>query len=67
MNKVVKFAMVGVLIAMSAGCSYAGVAVSGKQVVILRNDLFLFGVLRKVYVCEVTSEGLTNCETKQNP
>jgi len=43
------------------GCSYAGVAVAGDKVVVPRNDSFLYGMLRKVYVCKLTNEGLTEC------
>jgi len=43
------------------GCSYAGVAVAGDKVVLPRNDDFLYGMLRKIYVCKVTAEGLTEC------
>ena len=43
-------------------CSYAGVAGIGKDhVVIARNDMILFGLLRKVYVCKVSAEGLRSC------
>lgn len=43
------------------GCSYAGVGIAGDKVVIPRNDDFLYGMLRKVYVCKLTAEGLTEC------
>lgn len=42
-------------------CSYAGVGVAGDKVVVPRNDSFLYGMLRKVYVCKLTDEGLTEC------
>ena len=44
------------------GCSYAGVAVAGDKVVLPRNDTFLYGMLRKVYVCKLTDAGLTECQ-----
>ena len=50
-----------------AGCAYSGVGVSGDKAVIARNDVFLFGMLRKVYVCKVTDGGLTGCSTADNP
>ena len=34
----------------------------GDKVVILRNDSFLFGALRKVFVCKVNDAGLANCQ-----
>ncbi len=59
-----------VLAALTAlgGCSYAGVAATpdGKAIVAVNNSLF-FGVLRKVYVCQVTPGGLTQCGAGENP
>ncbi|HVK63415.1 MAG TPA: hypothetical protein VM694_03015 [Polyangium sp.] len=58
MKKTLGFLLaVGVL----GGCSYGGIATVGDKVVITRNDLFLFGALRKVYVCKVADRGLTDC------
>ncbi len=58
-----------VLALLGTGCSYAGVAMSadGKKAVVLRNDGFLFGALRKAYVCDVTDGGLTNCQQAAKP
>ena len=39
----------------------AGVGIAGDKVVLPRNDNFLYGMLRKVYVCKLTNEGLTEC------
>ena len=51
-----------------AGCAYGGVAAVGdSKVVVTRNDLFLFGVLRKVFVCKVTDAGLTDCSSAEAP
>ena len=44
------------------GCAYAGVGVAGDKVVVPRNDTFLYGMLRKIYVCKLTDEGLTECK-----
>ncbi len=54
---------------LGIGCSYAGVAVSadGKKAVVLRNDWFLWGAIRKAYVCDVTDGGLVNCQHAQKP
>ena len=49
------------------GCSYAGVATAGDAAIITRNDYFLFGALRKVYVCKITPTGLTQCSTAETP
>ena len=49
------------------GCSYAGLATSGDKVVVLKNNMFLFGMLRKSYVCKVTESGLSNCNSSESP
>lgn len=50
------------------GCAYGGVAGVGKEhVVVLRNDGFLFGILRKAYVCKATTSGLAGCKDTENP
>jgi hypothetical protein len=43
------------------GCSYAGVGIAGDKVIVPRNDDFLYGMLRKVYICKLTDQGLTEC------
>ncbi|WP_428261716.1 hypothetical protein [Haliangium sp.] len=48
-------------------CAYGGVAASGDNVVVTRNDLFLFGLLRAVYVCQITPQGVTNCSAAEAP
>jgi len=54
--------------AMGGGCAYAGVAVTADgHAVVARNDGFLFGLLRQVSVCQVTTGGLTNCQTADAP
>ncbi len=52
---------------MLGGCGYAGVATAGDKVIVTRNDLLLFGAMRRVYVCDVTDEGLTDCERDERP
>jgi hypothetical protein len=52
--------------AMSA-CSYGGVATAGDAAIIARNDIILFGLLRKVYVCKITPQGLTQCSNSEAP
>lgn len=50
------------------GCAYSGVAMAGAdKVVIARNDGFLFGILRKVYVCKVSDAGVTSCQNSESP
>ena len=46
------------------GCAYSGVAATPDgTVVITRNDMLLFGLLRKVYVCKVNGDKLACTET----
>lgn len=49
------------------GCAYSGVGAVGDKVVVARNDGFLFGILRKVFVCKVTDTGLTSCQSADAP
>ncbi|OFZ18113.1 MAG: hypothetical protein A2Z20_06080 [Bdellovibrionales bacterium RBG_16_40_8] len=63
---------VAVIIACAAslfGCAhYGGIAPVGKgKVVILRNDVLLFGLLRKALVCDTSSEGVSNCKESEQP
>lgn len=50
--------------AVMGGCAYSGVAATPDgTVVITRNDILLFGLLRKVYVCKVNGPAMTCTET----
>ncbi|HQL56720.1 MAG TPA: hypothetical protein PLN07_03850 [Myxococcota bacterium] len=57
------------VVGLVTGCGYAGVAISanGKKAVVVRNDYFLYGALRRVFVCDVTDEGLANCQKNESP
>lgn len=63
------FVMAGLLAAVIlSSCAYSGVTTVGKDhVVVLRNDAFLFGALRKAYVCRATPGGLENCRHSESP
>lgn len=50
-----------------SGCSYGSIATAGDKVVITRQDGFLFGILRKVFVCKVTDAGAANCASADSP
>ena len=50
-----------------SGCGYAGVASANDKAVVARNDGFLFGILRKVYVCKVADGGLSACQDSDSP
>ena len=67
MKKALASAMLIGLVSTLGGCSYAGVAVSGDKAVVLRNDGFLYGILRKAFVCKVTDAGVTSCNSNENP
>jgi hypothetical protein len=59
----------GLILALSiAACSYApgGVSADGK-VVLAKNVGFLFGIMNKVFVCNVTPGGLTGCTAGEAP
>lgn len=52
----------------TTGCAYGHtLRVGKKKVMITKNDGFLFGLLRKVHVCDVTDDGVENCSEKENP
>ncbi len=53
--------------AATSGCGYAGVAAAGDAAIVTRNDYFLFGLLRKTYVCKITPQGLSQCATSESP
>lgn len=68
--KLLKNAALMTALALSASaCSYGGVAMNadGTKAVITRNDSFLFGLLRQVYVCQVSDQGVTNCNKSDRP
>ncbi|HWL87431.1 MAG TPA: hypothetical protein VNO21_16620 [Polyangiaceae bacterium] len=52
---------------LPACTSYAGVGTVGDKAVVAKNNSFLFGILRKVYVCKVTDQGVSNCNHNENP
>ena len=68
MHNALKALFVAVALAAGAsGCGYAGIATAGDAAVIARNDWFLFGLLREVYVCKITPTGLTQCSSAETP
>ena len=71
MTNVISKALIvgGLALGMLGGCSYGGLAMSadGSKVVVLRNDLFLSGALRKAFVCKVSDAGLSDCDALENP
>jgi hypothetical protein len=68
MKKMIRNVVLGLLAALALGaCSYVGAVDVGSQVVVLRNDHFLFGALRGAYVCNVTPNGLAGCVEGESP
>jgi hypothetical protein len=64
MKKIIGLVLLGITM---AGCSYGGVAASGDKAVIARNDGFLFGILRKVFVCKISDAGVAACQSNESP
>jgi hypothetical protein len=68
MKNIVLAVLVSSFLAVGAsGCMYGGASATGEKAVIARNDGFLFGILRKVYVCKVTDAGLSACADSEAP
>lgn len=68
MKRLVALLALAAVAAPLSGCAYAGVTALGTdKVVVLRNDAFLFGALRKAYVCKASDKGLTGCEADESP
>lgn len=66
MKKIIALSTLALALSTQA-CAYGGAAASGDKVVVLRNDSFLFGILRKAFVCKVTDGGLTGCAAGEAP
>jgi len=60
-NVLKSLVVVGAVVGTMGGCAYGGMTTAGDKVVIARNDAFLFGALRKVFVCKVSDAGVTGC------
>jgi hypothetical protein len=62
------FLALGVIAGATSGCAYGMIATSGAdKVVITRQDSFLFGALRKVFVCKITDNGAASCAEAESP
>jgi hypothetical protein len=66
-NTIVMFLAAAALAGATQGCAYGMIATAGDKVVITRQDAFLFGALRKVFVCKVTDAGAANCGSAESP
>jgi len=68
MKRLIAVLALAAVAAPLTGCAYGGVAALGAdKVVVLRNDGFLFGALRKAYVCKASDKGLDACESNEAP
>lgn len=63
-KKLCVLGVVAVVCAGGTGCMYAGIATTPDGTLyVARNDLFLAGLLRKMYVCKPAGEKLACTET----
>lgn len=68
MKKIAAAMMFVVMVSEATGCAYGAIATAGNdKVVITREDWFLGGALRKVFVCKVTDGGTAACGTNESP
>lgn len=72
MNKTMKrlaaVALLGMALSGSFGCAYGAIATAPDgSVLIARNDLLLFGLLRKIYACKPGPTGLVCSEMPSPP
>jgi hypothetical protein len=68
MKKILAALMLVGMVVEATGCSYGAIATAGNdKVVITRQDGFLYGALRKVFVCKVTDGGAASCGTNESP
>lgn len=72
MNKLTKklaaIALLGMALSGSFGCAYGGIATAPDgTVLVARNDLLLFGLLRKIYSCKPGPTGLVCSEMPTIP
>jgi hypothetical protein len=58
----------GVFASALGGCAYGDMAAVGTdKVVVMRQDSFLMGALRKAFVCKITDSGLASCAAAESP
>jgi hypothetical protein len=68
MKKTILFVIAAGILSSASGCAYGGAAMgSADKVVVTRNDGFLFGILRKAFVCKVADSGLSACAEAESP
>jgi hypothetical protein len=67
-RKLAALALIGMTMGGAFGCAYGGVASAPDGTVyVVRNDMILFGLLRKVFVCKPSATGLSCTEVASAP
>jgi hypothetical protein len=67
-RKICGIARVGMTMGGAFGCSYGALATAADgSVYVARNDLLLFGLLRKMYVCKPAGPALACSELPAPP
>ena len=64
---IVALSAIAILGTIAPACHYGAVEVENGKAVVVRQDDFLYGMLRKIFVCEVSDAGLANCASGENP
>ena len=67
MKKVIlALALVAMAAPAATGCGYSGASALGGDKVVITKD-GLFGLLRGVYVCKVSDQGVSACQAADAP
>lgn len=68
MKKLLAAALLAMAVGSAGGCAYGGIATaSDGTLYVTRNDTFLFGLLRKVFVCKPSGPNLGCQEAADAP
>ena len=66
---IVALSAIAILGSIAPACNYGSMAVAADgRILVARNDHFLFGGMRAIYVCDLEEAGLVNCaESPESP
>ena len=68
LKRLAAIALLGMTVGGSFGCAYGGIASAPDgSVYVSRNDLILFGLLRKIDVCKPNGTALAGTEVSSPP